>query len=116
MKIPALFLSLSLSLMLSMPPLASAQCFGPGGCQPNPPPIEPTGPAELCLPDGCMPIGYQWSGDYAVAHSQLPNGYPVMGMAGPCFSVNRADCPDIFNQAAAMLKPRALEANRAQRY
>lgn len=112
-------LSVLFSLTLSLPTVALAQCFGPGGCQPEPPPIQPTGPtgpAELCLPDGCMPVTYSWSSDYAVAQSQLPNGYPVTGIAGPCFSVNRADCPDIFNQAAAMLKTRALEANRAQRY
>jgi len=91
----------------------SEPCFGPGGCV-NP--EQPVGPTQFCMVDSCQPVVYSWSGDYAIAQSSLTNGYPVAGLAGPCFNQNRGECPDIFNQAFAMLKTRALEAHRAQRY
>lgn len=88
-------------------------CFGPGGCVPEKPPI---GPAQLCLPSGCAPVYYEWSGDFAIARSALPNGYPVASVIGPCFYPDRSKCPDIFNQAFQSLKVNALHINRAQRY
>jgi hypothetical protein len=85
-------------------------CFGPGGCQP---PAEPVGPAELCLPDGCTPVVYEWQDAFMTATSALPNGYPVRGTAGPCL---KEYCPNIGFQAFGKLLSNALDADRAQRY
>lgn len=97
---------------------------GPAPCVPGcvgvpvaPPSFdEPTGPNELCLPEGCQPVSYTWAGNLVVAESRLENGYPVMGWSGPCLALTRGQCPDIKNQAFADLRLAALRAHRAQRY
>lgn len=90
--------------------LAYAQCFGPGGCSPEP---VIAGTAELCFPEGCQPVQYSRRGQFMLAESTLPNGYAVLGWAGPCMDT---DCPDLLYQAAADLELNAKRANRAQRY
>lgn len=94
--------------------------FGPGPCIPgcivsgNPPPSnEPTGPSELCIREECRSVAYSWMGNIAIAESELPNGYRVLGWAGPCANADRS-CPDILNQAFNDLRTNALRANRAQ--
>lgn len=97
-------------LALSFSSAAFAQaCFGPAPC-------EPTGPEQLCIATACTPVVYSWDGDFAVAQSVLPNGYPVAGIIGPCRYPDRSQCPDIFNQAFAAMRINALQANRAQNY
>lgn len=86
-------------------------CFGPA-CVPVEP-VEPTGPAELCLPEGCSPVTYRWLDRFMTATSFLPNGYPVIGWSGAC---DAEVCPDIKNQAFSNLEWNAKVANRAQRY
>ena len=108
-----LALALSLFASSTYAGTCAGPAFGPGGC---PDSSAPTGPADLCLPDGCTRVSYSWSGDFAVAQSALPNGYPVAGMIGPCLNPDRSQCPDIFNQAFAAMRVNALQANRAQRY
>jgi hypothetical protein len=76
----------------------------------------PFGPGELCIKDACSPVTYFWVGAKAVASSWLPNGYEVLGWAGPCLNEDVSKCPDIFNQAFADLRTNALRANRAQGY
>ena len=97
--------------------------FGGGGCIPFcrdeaivPPGVGPFGPAELCINAACSPVVYFWVGAKAVAESRLPNGYEVMGWAGPCLSENRSQCQDIFNQAFYDLHTHALRATRAQTF
>lgn len=109
-----LILAAVVSLALSSIVAYAGTCAGPGPC--NDAPTQPTGPAELCLPDGCTRVAYSWSGDFAVAQATLPNGYPVVGSIGPCLDPDRSACPDIFNQAFAAMRINALQANRAQRY
>ena len=105
--------TLLLTALLTLSTAAIADpCFGPGGCVPT----GPTGPAQLCIANACTPVTYSWDGDFAVAQSVLPNGYPVAGIIGPCLYPDRAQCPDIFNQAFAAMRINALQANRAQRY
>jgi len=97
---------------------------GPGPCIPGcvasgnpiPPVDELTGPAELCIHEACQSVSYRWAGDLVIAESQLANGYEVLGWAGPCLSTDRAQCPDILNQAFEDLRINALRANRAQFY
>ena len=114
-------------------------CFGPGGCAPEPvvtepcfgpacgvyvgPGVpEPTGPAELCLPDGCNQVSYieqvvrfnDRAFVFTNAYSFLPNGWPVKGWSGPCDQ--DTVCSDIRNQAFSDLELNAKRANRAQRY
>lgn len=92
--------------------VASAQCFGPV-CMPAQP-VEPTGPAELCLPSGCSPVFYHQINRFVIAESVLPSTqYAVIGWSGPCLD---AVCPDIKNQAFADLELNAKRANRAQRF
>lgn len=102
MKTCMLLMGLSLSFT------ASAQCFSPGCGTPL-----PNGPAELCIREACQPVRYSWLGTMAVAESTLPNGYNVLGWAGPCAEAS-LNCPDILNQAFADLRTNALRANRAQ--
>ena len=123
--------------MLFVPALAFAQTcptgqiyddcsgpqFGPGGCVLGcrgeavaPPASGPFGPAELCINNACSPVTYFWVGAKAVAESKLPNGYEVLGWSGPCLNENRAECPDILNQAFNDLRVNALRANRAQTF
>jgi hypothetical protein len=97
--------------------------FGGGGCIPGcrgeapvAPGVGPFGPTELCLPEACSPVAYFWIGAKAVAESTLPNGYEVLGWAGPCLNEDRALCPDILNQAFNDLRMNALRANRAQNF
>jgi hypothetical protein len=91
---------------------------GPAICTPGCVPIsndEPTaGPSLLCIRDECQLVRYSWTGDLAIAESQLANGYSVLGWAGPCVHADRSQCPDIFNQAFQDLKTNALRSNRAQ--
>jgi hypothetical protein len=109
-----------IALFFSLPTFA--QCFGPGGCtwagpSPTPPPpapVDPTGPTDLCIRDQCQPVFYSWLGRKVVAESTLPNGYEVMGWAGPCLNPIPGNCPDIFNQAHRDLLNNALIRNRAQ--
>lgn len=101
-------LLLALSLLIA-PAAYAGTCAGPGPCVPG---NEPTGPAELCLPDGCTPVVYSWHGDMVIAEGTLVNGYPVIGWAGPCGS----SCPNIFVQAFEDAKINALRAVRARRY
>jgi len=108
--------SLVLALSLFASSAYAGTCAGPAFPCADPPPTQPTGPADLCLPDGCTLVSYSWSGDFAVAQSALPNGYPVAGIIGPCLNPDRSQCPDIFNQAFAAMRVNALQANRAQRY
>ena len=100
--------SLLLTLAL-IPSLSIAQpCFSPS-CGP----IEPVGAAELCLGAACTPVNYSWTGDMAIASTTLANGYQVIGWSGPCKSVDRSQCPDIFNQAFADLTMNAKRVSRA---
>lgn len=89
--------------------------FGPGGC-PDTLPIQPTGPAELCLPDGCTRVNYSFFGDFALAEGTLMNGYRILGWAGPCNSPDHTKCPNIYVQAFEDMRINGLRANRAQRY
>lgn len=104
---------LTAALLLTASMAVAEPCFGPGGCQSTP---ELTGPAELCLPDGCQPIQYSWTGDIVVAESQLVNGYSILGWAGPCVHEDHAQCPNIFEQAFQDLQINALRTNRAQSF
>ena len=97
--------------------------FGPGPCTPGcrgevvvPPSKGPFGPSELCITETCKPVTYFWVGAKAVAESRLPNGYEVLGWAGPCLNEDRSQCPDILNQAFNDLLDNALRANRAQTF
>ena len=96
-------------LALSINGIAQTPCFGPGPCGE---PVEPTGPAELCLPEGCNPVIYSRLNGFALAESILPSGYPVIGWSGPCFD----ECPDLLNQAFTDLELNAKRANRAMRF
>ena len=103
MKLLALLFGISLCSSVAAEP-----CPGPAGCG------QPIGPPILCIRDHCQPVQYSWTGDLAIAESMLPNGYSVLGWAGPCLSEDRSQCQDIFNQAFADLRINALRANRAQ--
>lgn len=118
----ALLITTSLSFAANCPDgqiwqSCSGTSPGPGPCIPgciaNPNPPIP-GPAELCLPDGCQPIQYSWTGDIVVAESQLVNGYAVLGWAGPCVHADHALCPNIYEQAFQDLQINALRTTRAQ--
>lgn len=99
-----------LGLAMSMPVWACNQGFGPGGCVDLP---EPLGPVELCILD-CLPVSYVQFGNFALAKSQLSNGFEVMGWAGPCWSAELGQCPDIYHQAFEDLHTNAQRVNRAQ--
>jgi hypothetical protein len=91
---------------------------GPAPCVPGCvaiPGYEPTpGPSLLCIRNECQSVRYSWTGDLAVAESQLANGYSVLGWAGPCVYSDRSQCPDIWNQAFQDLQINALRSHRAQ--
>lgn len=89
----------------------SAQCFGPV-CPDSQPVIDPIGPTVVCV-ETCTPVTYAWFGQFIIAETVLPNGYPIIGWSGPCFD---GICPDAPNQAAADLRMNALRVNRAQRF
>lgn len=119
----ALLLTTSMSFAANCPDgqiwkSCSGTSPGPGPCIPGC--VSggelPIGPVELCLPEGCQPIRYSWLGNIVIAESQLTNGYSVLGWAGPCLNVDRLQCPDIMNQAAADLRTNALRSNRAQSF
>ncbi len=100
--------SIILTLAL-IPSLSIGQaCFSPS-CGP----IQPVGAPELCIADSCTPVAYSWLGDLAIAFSILSNGYQVVGWSGPCKSVDRSQCPDIFNQAFDDLTMNAKRVSRA---
>lgn len=102
------------TVMMALPASVNAgTCAGPAPC---PPDAGPTGPAELCLPDGCTPVEYTWHGDFALAEGTLVNGYRIFGWAGPCDWPDHTRCPNIFNQAYSDMSLYALRAYRAQRY
>jgi hypothetical protein len=91
-----------LSLLL-IPALANSEpCFSPSCTEPE---------YQLCFAT-CQPVTFTNHGQFLLATSQLPNGYPVIGWSGPCFG----DCPDLKNQAFADLELNAKRVNRAQRY
>ena len=92
--------------------------FGPcqAGCVPVYSAADPVGPSLLCIREECQNVRYSWTGDLAIAESQLSNGYSVLGWAGPCLSTDRSQCPDIFNQAFQDLQINALRSNRAQEF
>lgn len=100
-------LILALTLILSSTVLAEV-CPGPGLC-------IPTGPSELCLPEGCSSVFYTLDNGFAIVSTKMLNGYPMMGWAGPCL-LEYSQCPDLLNQAWADLRQNVLRANRAQRY
>lgn len=103
----ALFIALSL---LASSAYAGCDGFGPGPVN-CPPPVNPVGPAVLCVGDAaCQPIIYEWVGKFFVATSHLPTGYEVIGWGGPCHSES---CPDIGNQAFRDLSVNADQINRA---
>lgn len=87
--------------------------FGPGPiCDPAP--INK--PVDMCFPDGCRPINYTVQGAFVIAQSELPNGFQVLGYAGPCHTGNVIDCPAIYQQAAERMRVDAEQQNRAQGY
>lgn len=97
---------------------------GPGPCVPGwvcpvkPPvtPPAPIGPPQLCLgASGCFPVLYRADGGFLIAESVLPNGYRVMGWAGPCGGPI-SSCPDIGNQAHSDLRMNALRIHRGLRF
>ena len=45
---------LVVALLVGIPLAVSAQCFGPGGCQPG----LSYGPSKLCIETVCVPIEY----------------------------------------------------------
>lgn len=96
------------SLLCSVSISASAQCFGPGGCQP----AQIVAPAELCFPDSCAPVLYQQMENFILATSKTPSGYSVMGWSGPCLDLA---CPEQSTQAYWDLWINARKAHRAQR-
>lgn len=88
----------------------------PGPTVPPPADVFPAGPAELCLgASGCFPVRYSPFGLFMIAESVLPNGYPTMGWAGPCFGPMNT-CPDIGNQAWSDLRLNALRIHRGLRF
>ena len=102
-------MKLLLLTLAVIPSLSIGQaCFSPS-CGP----IQPVGTPELCIADVCTPVSYSWTGDIALATATLANGYQVVGWSGPCKSVDRSQCPDIFNQAHRDLIVNALRVNRA---
>lgn len=101
-------LALALSLFASTS-YAACDGFGPGPVN-CPEPIDPVGPAKLCVADACQPITYQWVGQFLVATSALSTGYEVLGWGGPCHTTY---CPDIGNQAYRSLVNNADFVNRA---
>jgi hypothetical protein len=97
---------------------------GPGPCTHGwvcpliPPPSAPpiARPLELCLgAAGCVPVSYRLDGAFVIAESALPNGYPVMGFAGPFFG-SVEESPGIWENAFQRLVVEARAANRAQRF
>jgi len=89
--------------LLLIPALAAGEpCFSPSCGEPE---------FSLCFAT-CSPVSFTNHGTFLLATSQLPNGYPVMGWAGPCFG----SCPDLKNQAFMDLRLNAKRINRAQRY
>jgi len=95
--------------------------FGPGPCTPGCYEIpgytwEPV-PAEqvyfLTFPTGRAPVRFTTLGQFVIAESALPSGYPVMGFSGPCL---HPPCPEIREQAYQSLFWNARQANRAARF
>lgn len=109
--------TLALAISLFASSAYAGTCAGPAFPCENPPTFtEPTGPAELCLPDGCTPVVYSWFGDFALAEGTLVNGYRILGWSGPCDSPDHTKCPNIYVQAFEDMRLYGLRANRAQRY
>jgi hypothetical protein len=102
--------------VLLFPFAASAQCFGPGGCQdevyvgPVPPVAEAR---QLCFPESCAPVRFTWFSKFVIAESALPSGYPVLGWSGPCLT---PPCSEIEEQAYQNLWSNARQAHRAARF
>ncbi len=90
--------------------------FGPGPTC-DPPPVSVIDrPSDMCFPDGCRPITYTVNGLFVIAQSELPNGFQVLGYAGPCHSFGLTQCPAIYRQAAERMRVDAEQQNRAQGY
>lgn len=107
------------TILLSIFPVASfsATCAGPAPCDYVPPPItEPVGPDTYCIRDVCSPVTYQWVSRFVTASSLTSNGAPIMGQAGPCWTDNHADCPDIARQAFDAMTVQGFVADRYERY
>lgn len=91
---------------------ASAQCFGPGGCQPE----LSYGPSKICIDTVCVPVEYYVWDRFVIAKAVLPaTGYPQLGWSGPCFDANVLQCPGAWGQAAQDLEINLLRINRALR-
>ena len=97
--------------------------FGGGGCIPGwvypvAPPVDSAtsvAPDVLCIGQDCAPVSYRIDGHFVIAESALPNGYPVMGFAGPFFGSVEGS-PGIWENAFQRLVVEARTANRAQRF
>ena len=104
----------ALLFCFAMPPVLAQTCAGPGPCVPGSGQL--IGPDSLCLAKVCQPVRYAQLDDFVTAVSALPDGYPVMGWAGPCHTPNLAqDCPAIAGEAFLDLKNGALHEYRARR-
>lgn len=89
---------------------ASAQCFGPGGCQPG----LSYGPSKLCIETVCVPIEYTIWDRFVIAKAPLAvNGYQQLGWSGPCHEADVLLCPGAWNQAAKDLEINLLRIHRA---
>lgn len=105
----------SLALALGQP-IATAQCFGPGGCGPSAPPAV-AAPSALPPDLGGMPIAYErfQIGDetFSRASSRVQGEYTAVAVAGPCASSDT--CLGLEAQAARKLTAEAYDINRARR-
>lgn len=101
---------IAVALLFSVSLSASAQCFGPGGCQPG----LSYGPSKLCIDTACVPIEYYVFDRFVIAKAGLAvNGYSQLGWSGPCFDSDVLKCPGAWGQAAQDLEINLLRINRA---
>lgn len=95
--------------LAAVPFVASAQCFGPGGCS-----AENDWPDQICIGSVCTPVDYQILDRFVIARATLPAiGYPQIGWSGPCPVADVLQCPGAFEQAAQDLEINLLRINRA---
>ncbi len=101
---------LVVALFIVFPLSISAQCFGPGGCQPG----LSYGPAKLCIETVCVPIEYTIWDRFVIAKAPLAvNGYQQLGWSGPCHEADVLLWPGAWNQAAQDLEINLLRVHRA---
>ena len=101
----------------------SGPSAGPGPCVPHwmcpvlpPGGALPVGPSELCFGlDGCSSVQYRLDGSFLLAETVLPNGFAVLGWAGPCLGP-LTGCPDLANQAFSDLRLNAYRIYRGVRF